>query len=197
MDGFFGHQDASEDLRHIVHMDRAHHSVLERQSDRIAARGFGNALHVIDRTAYLVGPCHIGAANTRYAHAKFFAVIQRLPLIHDLVPGVLIFAVYRIIFCDGSVPVVGLLAVRGKRPSVDGVLDAQYASGLKAVVCSEDVDLHRYVRSVIATDEVGQIYHAFRFGRGHGVHHMLKPRNIAAERGDRWTKISKAVRIRV
>lgn len=97
MGRLIGHQYAGEDLGHIVHMDRTDHGVLERQGDRVAPRRLGDALHVIDRAAHLVGARDIRASDASDAHAEFFDVVQRLPLIHDLVPGILIFAVYRII----------------------------------------------------------------------------------------------------
>src|ERR1051326_489115 len=111
MGRLIGQQYAGKHLGHIVHVDGAAHRVLEGQSDGIAAGWLGDDPHVIDRPAHLVRSRHIGHTDPGDAHAVFFAVIQRLPLVHYFVPGVLVFAMPRIVLAHGAPAVVRLLAV--------------------------------------------------------------------------------------
>src|SRR5262249_8300677 len=117
------HEHAGEDLGHIVEVDRADHRVLEGQGNGMATGGLGDAPYVIDRPAHLVRPRDIGTADSGDAHAILFRIIQRLPFVHDLVLGVLIFAVHGIVFGHGTVAVVGLLAVRGEGTGIHYVRD--------------------------------------------------------------------------
>ena len=130
---------------------------------------------MVNGTAHLVRPGHVGRPDAGDAHAVVLVEHLGLELVENLVRRVLAVAEDAIIFVGLPVAKVGLLPADGHGTGVHDAVDAQQPPGLKAVVHAQDVEAHLVVRvALAAAQQVGQVDDAVGLRFHNGVDHLLK-----------------------
>ena len=131
---FLYHRHPNEGLGDIVYVHRQAHQAGLGEAHRLTGRREGDALHMVGRAANFVWPGNVGRTDARDRHAVDLVELLGLELVEPLVHGVLAGTVHGVVFVDGAVSEVGLLAADGDGTGIGHPVDSRDSGSLEAVI---------------------------------------------------------------
>ena len=139
------HKHALEDFRDVVDMNRQAVVIRIGKLRDFAARGSHDALHVVNGTKDFIRTRNVCRPHAGDRHAEFVTIVLGLPLVENLMDGILVVAMLEICLVYRPLTEVFLQPIDGERTGVYHPFRAGEPCRFEEIVHPVDVQLQRHV----------------------------------------------------